>query len=150
MKCSRETVILRGIFHVVSRFPLHFMLNHENLDYFSNSVDGLCVASLCSLASLSRLILRRIGPEISNDIFFSLHCLPRVAIKHFSISLMGPFSPSSTAPFSGFQGPGLNHAVLFSYYHLSSYIPRCYDSSSVAEPEPVEPKLFGTWSRSRN
>ena len=31
-------VILRGIFHVVSCFPLNFMLYHENLDYFSDSV----------------------------------------------------------------------------------------------------------------
>ena len=38
MKCSRENVILRGIFPVVKRFPLHFMLYRENWDYFSNSV----------------------------------------------------------------------------------------------------------------
>ena len=38
MKCCGENVILRGIFHVVSRFPLHFMFNRGNLDYFSNSV----------------------------------------------------------------------------------------------------------------
>ena len=37
MKCSRENVILRGIFNVVSGFPLHFMLYRENLDCFSNS-----------------------------------------------------------------------------------------------------------------
>ena len=35
MKCSRENVILRGIVHVVSCFPLHFMLYRGNLDYFS-------------------------------------------------------------------------------------------------------------------
>ena len=38
MKCSGENVILRGIFHVVSSFPLHFMLYRGNLDCFSNSV----------------------------------------------------------------------------------------------------------------
>ena len=37
MKCSGENVILRGIFHVVSCFPLHFMLYSGNLDYFSDS-----------------------------------------------------------------------------------------------------------------
>ena len=38
MKCSGENVKLRGIFHVVSCFPLHFMLFRENLDYFLNRV----------------------------------------------------------------------------------------------------------------
>ena len=38
MKFSGVNVILRGIFHVVSCFPLHFMLYHGNLDYFSDSV----------------------------------------------------------------------------------------------------------------
>ena len=38
MKCSGENVILRGICHVVSCFPLHFMSYHGNLDYFSDSV----------------------------------------------------------------------------------------------------------------
>ena len=38
MKCSGENVILRGIFQVVSGFPLHFMIYRENLDCFSNSV----------------------------------------------------------------------------------------------------------------
>ena len=41
MKCSEEKVILRGIFHVVSCFPLHFMLYRGNLDYFSDSVHGM-------------------------------------------------------------------------------------------------------------
>ena len=34
MKCSGKNAILRGIFHVVSGFPLHFMLYHGNLDCF--------------------------------------------------------------------------------------------------------------------
>ena len=38
IKCGGENVILRGIFHVVSGFPLHFMLYRVNLDCFSNSV----------------------------------------------------------------------------------------------------------------
>ena len=46
MKCSGENVILRGIFHVVSRFPPHFMLYRGNFDYFSNS--GV-IANLTSL-----------------------------------------------------------------------------------------------------
>ena len=37
MKCSGENEILRGIFHVVSRFPLHFMLYRWSFDYFSIS-----------------------------------------------------------------------------------------------------------------
>ena len=41
MKCSGENVILRGIFHVVSRFLLLFMLYRGNLDCLSNSVDDL-------------------------------------------------------------------------------------------------------------
>ena len=40
MKCSGENVILRGIVHVVSGFPLHFMLYRGNLDCFSNRVAG--------------------------------------------------------------------------------------------------------------
>ena len=41
MKCSGgkpSTRILRGIFQVVSGFPLHFMLHRGHLDCFSNSV----------------------------------------------------------------------------------------------------------------
>ena len=38
MKCSGDNLILRGIVHVVSCFPLHFMLYRGNLDYFSDSV----------------------------------------------------------------------------------------------------------------
>ena len=39
MKWSGGNVIKRGIFHVVSPFPLHFMSYQGNLDSFSNS-DG--------------------------------------------------------------------------------------------------------------
>ena len=35
MKCSGENVLLRGIFPVLSCFPLHFLLYRGNLDYFS-------------------------------------------------------------------------------------------------------------------
>ena len=38
MKCSGENVILRGIVHVVSGFPLHFMFYCGNFDCFSNRV----------------------------------------------------------------------------------------------------------------
>ena len=38
MKCSGENATLRGIFHVVSRYPLYFMLYRGNFDCFSNSV----------------------------------------------------------------------------------------------------------------
>ena len=41
MKCCGENVILRGIFHVVSGFLLHFMLYRGNLDCFSNSVNSI-------------------------------------------------------------------------------------------------------------
>ena len=38
MKCSGENEILCGIFHVVSRFPLHLILYHGNFDSFLDSV----------------------------------------------------------------------------------------------------------------
>ena len=44
MKCSGENLILRGIVHVVSGFPLHSMLYRGNLDSFSNS--GLLLLNL--------------------------------------------------------------------------------------------------------
>ena len=34
-------MILRGIFHLVSRFPRHFMLNRGNFEFFLDSVFGL-------------------------------------------------------------------------------------------------------------
>ena len=37
MKCSGENVVLRGMFHEGTGFPLHFTLYCGNLDYFSNS-----------------------------------------------------------------------------------------------------------------
>ena len=40
MKCIGGSVILRGKFHVVSGFPLHFKLYLGNFDCFSNSVGG--------------------------------------------------------------------------------------------------------------
>ena len=43
MKCSGENMLPCGIFHVVSRFPLHFMLYCENLNCFSNSAGPLAV-----------------------------------------------------------------------------------------------------------
>ena len=49
MKFSGENVILRGIFHVVSRFPLQFMLYCGNLDYFSNRATFLPIRSVFDL-----------------------------------------------------------------------------------------------------
>ena len=49
MKCSGENLILRGIFHVVSRLVflyVHFMLHRGNLDCFSNSVCAMFVRRL--------------------------------------------------------------------------------------------------------
>ena len=43
IKCSGENVILRGIFHVVSCVPLHFMLYRENFVYFLDSVEPVVV-----------------------------------------------------------------------------------------------------------
>ena len=42
LKCSEENQIQHGIFQVVSRFPLHFMLYRGNLDYFLDSVRPHC------------------------------------------------------------------------------------------------------------
>ena len=36
-----KNVIIRGIFHVVSCFPLHSMLYHGNFDCFSNSAANI-------------------------------------------------------------------------------------------------------------
>ena len=38
MKCRVENRTLLGLFHAVSRFPLHFMSYRGNLDYFLDSV----------------------------------------------------------------------------------------------------------------
>ena len=42
MKCSAGNLILRGLFPVVSCFPLHFMLYSGNFDYFSD-IEGKCI-----------------------------------------------------------------------------------------------------------
>ena len=52
MKCSGGNVILRRIFHVVSCFPLHFMLYRRNLDCFSNSVNKKYVDNFCEIAKI--------------------------------------------------------------------------------------------------
>ena len=46
MKCSWENVILRGIFHVVSSFPLHFILYRGNFDSFLDSVPHMLTINL--------------------------------------------------------------------------------------------------------
>ena len=55
MNCSGENVTRRGIFHVVSRFPLHLMLYRGHLDYFLDHV-LLSVSNLYSTVSLSLLL----------------------------------------------------------------------------------------------
>ena len=50
MKCSEENEILHGIFHVVFRYTLHFMLYCGNFDYFLDSVE---VITLCIIPSIS-------------------------------------------------------------------------------------------------
>ena len=40
-KCSGENEILRGIYRVLSRFPLNFMYIFENFNYFF----GQCICS---------------------------------------------------------------------------------------------------------
>ena len=37
-KCRGENEILRGIFHIVSRFPLYFVLYIGNLNYFLDNM----------------------------------------------------------------------------------------------------------------
>ena len=51
MKCSGENVILRGIFHVGSRFSLLFMLYRLNLDSFLYSQNSLSLSQLQNLFS---------------------------------------------------------------------------------------------------
>ena len=46
MKCSWENVILRGIFHVVSSFPLHFILYRGNFDSLLDSVPHMQTINL--------------------------------------------------------------------------------------------------------
>ena len=45
MKCNGENVILRGIFHVISGFPLHFMLYRGNFYCFSKNVGLICTGN---------------------------------------------------------------------------------------------------------
>ena len=52
IKCIGENVILRGIFHVVSRFPPHFMLYRVNFDNFSYSV-GISPGFMQNMAGIS-------------------------------------------------------------------------------------------------
>ena len=66
MKCSGENVILLGIVHVVSRFPLHFMLYRGNLECFSSSV-GL-EPFFCS--TLSKFFKTKNSQDPLNTYFF--------------------------------------------------------------------------------
>ena len=63
MKFSGDNVILQGIVHVVSCFPLHFMLYSENLDFFSDSVNAVHI-----------LYVTKIRGSCVNRLNFSLLC----------------------------------------------------------------------------
>ena len=52
MKCSGDNLIQREIVHVVSCFPLHFMLHRGYLDYFSLS-DSMCLRGYLKLLNVS-------------------------------------------------------------------------------------------------
>ena len=67
MKCSGENVTLRGIFHVVSCCPLHFMLYRGNFDYFWDSVGAAKALTLfCSDKARMGKAFRLLD---SNDIY---------------------------------------------------------------------------------
>ena len=80
MKCCEENVILPGIFHVVSHFPLLFMLYRGNLDCFSNSAP-LTIPSL-SLTSSSTSVhrsKRTVSRDLRYLIFSSITPMPLTA-----------------------------------------------------------------------
>ena len=52
MKCSRENLILCGLFHLVSRFPLHFLLYRGNMD-----LNVLCLY-YCTFVCLATLYVK--------------------------------------------------------------------------------------------
>ena len=83
-----KKIILRGIFHVVSRFPVHFLLYHGNLDYFSDSVQCWFLSSTVwwSYVDISVLSL---GPVQSVMVNRELH----VRNRHFSESFSLAFFP---------------------------------------------------------
>ena len=72
MKCSRENVILREIFHVVSCFPLHFMLYRGNLDDFSDSVRILWACLSCTFIERSIMIVDYYDPFDENLIILRM------------------------------------------------------------------------------
>ena len=80
MKCCEENVILPGICHVVSHFPLLFMLYRGNLDCFSNSAP-LTIPSL-SLTSSSTSVhrsKRTVSRDLQYLIFSSITPMPLTA-----------------------------------------------------------------------
>ena len=77
MKCSGENVILHGIFHVVSSFPLLFMLYRGYLDCLSNSVSLLLLYLYTTFCVQSQI----------NDFIIIIN-----------ISYGQPYSPSSMDP----------------------------------------------------
>ena len=63
MKYAGENAIVRGIFHVVSRYPKHFLLYRWNLDYFLESVELLHAVREADLYEMT--------PELGTHIFFA-------------------------------------------------------------------------------
>ena len=62
MKCRWENMILRGIFHVVSSFSLHFLLYRGNFDKFLDSVPHIML--IINLGKY-RIFGSRLRPEQS-------------------------------------------------------------------------------------
>ena len=60
-------MILRGIFHVVSCFPLHFMLYRGNLNYFSDSVLYYAMSSFRMLSDVCKREITRTPSEKNSE-----------------------------------------------------------------------------------
>ena len=68
MKCSGENVILGGTFHVVSCFPLHFMLYRGNLDYFRTVQKSIAKCILhCLMRKLYLVLIVTILVSVPNE-----------------------------------------------------------------------------------
>ena len=89
--------------------------------------------------------------------------LPSLRLFHpYTLYIFPPHSCLSSAQAESFVHFIYSMFTLILYFSHSFTVTLFYNilyflcpfsrwvSSSVAEPEPAEPKLFGTWSRSRN
>ena len=73
MKCSGENVILRGIVHVVSGFPLHFMLYRGNLDCFSYRVPTTRMKKMARfLGYEDHPLIRSLGRKVEHRFYLDL------------------------------------------------------------------------------